>query len=234
MSSLVTYASPWNNDTDNCSNKKRMPTMRKTIKNRPLNDADEYTTYSENFQNSQPSSVSDMQNESENRSERVTELLNKITSADTSNDGKKLGNFQPIEPPSLHVKKDDLNTLSMLPPFNQKNGDVNGTSEKDSKPKYAAVSGSGDKYGNYMKSYEGTPLPYYSKMGVGSGQGSSVGLGMNDDKLMQKINYMVHLLENQQNEKTDNITEEFILYTFLGVFIIFIVDSFARTGKYTR
>jgi hypothetical protein len=41
-------------------------------------------------------------------------------------------------------------------------------------------------------------------------------------------------LEEQQNEKTNNITEEFILYTFLGVFIIFVVDSFSRSGKYTR
>jgi hypothetical protein len=55
-----------------------------------------------------------------------------------------------------------------------------------------------------------------------------------DDKLMEKINYMIHLLEEQQLEKTSNITEEFVLYSFLGVFIIFIVDSFARSGKYTR
>ena len=55
-----------------------------------------------------------------------------------------------------------------------------------------------------------------------------------DNKLMEKINYMIHMLEQQQNEKTNNITEEFILYTLLGVFIIFIVDSFARAGKYIR
>ena len=64
-----------------------------------------------------------------------------------------------------------------------------------------------------------------------------MGMGNNlprDDKLMEKINYMIHLLEQQQNEKTDNVTEEFILYTFLGVFIIFIVDSFSKNGKYTR
>jgi hypothetical protein len=35
-------------------------------------------------------------------------------------------------------------------------------------------------------------------------------------------------------EKTANITEEFILYAFLGVFIIFIVDSFSRGGKYIK
>ena len=231
MSSLVTYASPWNNDNDNNSNKKRMPTMRKTIKNRPLNDADEYATYSENFQNSQPSSVSDMQVESEARSDRVNELLNKITSSDTSVDSKKMGNFQPLEPPTLNVKKESVDLISMLPPFNQKNNAV--VPDKVSSSKYSATSGTGDKYGNYSKSYDGTPLPYYSKMGIGSAS-MGQGHGLSDDKLMEKINYMVHLLENQQNEKTDNITEEFILYTFLGVFIIFIVDSFARTGKYTR
>jgi hypothetical protein len=55
-----------------------------------------------------------------------------------------------------------------------------------------------------------------------------------DDKMMDKINYMIHLLEQQQNEKTSHITEEFVLYMFLGVFIIYVVDSFSRTGKYVR
>jgi len=51
---------------------------------------------------------------------------------------------------------------------------------------------------------------------------------------MEKINYMIHLLEQQQHEKTDNITEEFLLYTFLGVFVVYVLDSFARSGKYIR
>ena len=55
-----------------------------------------------------------------------------------------------------------------------------------------------------------------------------------NNKLMERANYMIHLLESQQHEKNDNITEEFILYTFLGVFVIFVVDSFVKTGKYTR
>jgi hypothetical protein len=45
---------------------------------------------------------------------------------------------------------------------------------------------------------------------------------------------MIHLLEEQQKEPTKHITEEFILYTFLGIFVIYIVDSFARVGKYIR
>ena len=52
--------------------------------------------------------------------------------------------------------------------------------------------------------------------------------------LMKKLNYMIHLLEEQQNEKTNNLTEELILYIFLGIFVIFVVDSFTKIGKYTR
>jgi hypothetical protein len=45
---------------------------------------------------------------------------------------------------------------------------------------------------------------------------------------------MINLLEDQQDERTNNVTEEVVLYSFLGIFIIFLVDSFARVGKYTR
>jgi hypothetical protein len=62
---------------------------------------------------------------------------------------------------------------------------------------------------------------------------------MNDSQdestiLIQKLNYMINLLEEQQDERTNNVTEEVILYSFLGIFIIFIVDSFVRVGRYIR
>ena len=72
---------------------------------------------------------------------------------------------------------------------------------------------------------------YYKEQGVGAGLGySSSG---NNDVLLNKINYMINLLEDQQDERTNNVTEEVVLYSFLGIFIIF-VDSYARVGKYTR
>lgn len=54
------------------------------------------------------------------------------------------------------------------------------------------------------------------------------------DVLLQKLNYMISLLEDQQDEKTNNVTEEVVLYSFLGIFIIFIADTFVRAGKYVR
>ena len=77
---------------------------------------------------------------------------------------------------------------------------------------------------DYYKQY----VPYFNQVGS---QSSNVS---NKDQLLEKLNYMIHLLEEQRSEKTGHVMEEVILYSFLGVFIIFIVDSFARAGKYTR
>ena len=76
---------------------------------------------------------------------------------------------------------------------------------------------------NYYKQY----IPYYTAE-------ASTTKDVSKDELLEKLNYMVHLLEEQKDEKTDNVTEELVLYLFLGVFIIFVTDSFARAGKYAR
>jgi hypothetical protein len=57
-------------------------------------------------------------------------------------------------------------------------------------------------------------------------------MGMN--KVTEKMNYIIYLLEQQQHEETHHVMEEFILYACLGVFVIYIVDSFSRAGKYIR
>jgi len=57
-----------------------------------------------------------------------------------------------------------------------------------------------------------------------------------NELLTKKLNYMINLLEEQKDEKTHTITEELILYCFLGVFVIFLIDSFVKIGesKYSR
>jgi hypothetical protein len=139
-----------------------------------------------------------------------------------------MGAFNPLPNPNMNVKKDmDDNTShhSYTPPQISYANAAN-----SQKGIYKANDTSSSVLSSYNDSYQ-PPIklvnqPYYSNMGIGITGG--------DNKVMEKINYMIHLLEEQQNEKTNNITEEFILYTFLGVFIIFVVDSFARSGKYTR
>ena len=56
----------------------------------------------------------------------------------------------------------------------------------------------------------------------------------NNTELLKKLDNILHILEEQNEEKTNYIIEELILYVFLGIFIIFIIDSFVKAGKYTR
>lgn len=84
---------------------------------------------------------------------------------------------------------------------------------------------------NYSKAYEipNESRPYYTqKMGISNTNDSF------EEKILDKIQYLTHLMEEIQSEKTANITEEFVLYTMLGVFVIYVVDAFSKSGKYIR
>ena len=81
-------------------------------------------------------------------------------------------------------------------------------------------------------------VPYYTAA-AGSMEGTPSGSlhggeSARREELMKKLDYMIHLLEEQHEERTGHVAEEIILYSFLGVFVIFVVDSFARAGKYVR
>ena len=60
------------------------------------------------------------------------------------------------------------------------------------------------------------------------------GYDKNNKLLMEKLNYMIHLLEETHDEQTNTVLEEVILYSFLGIFIIFLIDNFIKVGRYVR
>ena len=129
-------------------------------------------------------------------------------------DNNDMGDFKSHDKPQypahpqkseLLTKKTDTDTDTAIDSFNQ----LPDTTKSES----------------YYKQY----VPYYTNM-----ENNSQLSGNNKNMLMEKLNYMIHLLEEQQEDKTGNVTEELILYLFLGIFVIFVVDSFARAAKYTR
>jgi len=141
---------------------------------------------------------------------RVNKLLDVLAS---DNVGNGLANFEPIHKPIINVRRK-----------------IDGQEDEDEQRAAQMYSANDMNLGalsNYNQTYTASPI-YQSKFTPGAVS------GMGDDRLMEKINYMIHMLEEQQMEKTSNITEEFILYTFLGIFVIFTVDSFTRAGKYVR
>lgn len=81
----------------------------------------------------------------------------------------------------------------------------------------------------YARQYYQQYAPYSNPAAVNESTAD-----VSKDEILQKMNHIIQMLEDQQDEKTGSVTEELILYCFLGVFVIFIVDSFARAGKYVR
>ena len=140
-------------------NKKRTPTLRRPA-NAPLhppihNDfsRDIKTDAKESKEMSASSidkiykdfeaNVDDVKAANIDRNSRIDELLNKITAADNNNDSK-MGNFKPLEHPSVQVKGDYEN--AELPKYNPK------------LPSFAAATiqmRHGDaEYSNYAQSYD--------------------------------------------------------------------------------
>ena len=149
--------------------------------------------------------------------ESFMNLQNSLCGSDDDEDC--LANFEPLDAPKL-----------TKPSKNDKTNNLNKTDATSSTPikqtEDSAVTPtsfetqSSESYQNY--------IPYVNQ------QSNSGMLQHNDTIMLEKINYMIHLLEDQKDEKTGHVAEELILYTFLGVFVIFVLDSFVKTGKYSR
>jgi len=54
------------------------------------------------------------------------------------------------------------------------------------------------------------------------------------NEMLRKLNSILEMFEDQKEIKTGQKNEEIVLYCFLGVFVIYIMDSFVNIGKYSR
>jgi hypothetical protein len=215
--SLLNTASPWNTDG---GTRKRIPSIgkRKTQKATAAPVEEEPVEETEDFDIS--SNFEDTMNINAERESTVTKLLNKITASST-NAGNGLEDFKPLSENLANRSRSE----GFESPILKKAATPNASTPVPSDFKTDSMS-------SYTKSYESGGIlgkPYYTSMGIAKSGGNS-----DDGALFQKLNYMTHILEDIQMEKTSNVTEELILYSFLGVFVIFIVDSFTRAGKYYR
>jgi hypothetical protein len=223
--SLAMFAAPFddNNDlnSDNAINQKRR-THSKTYKKYPK----------ENFDN--------------NKVNSVLEKIHSNLDADDDDDDKVM--FNPPPP----AKSAGVERTKPLP---QKEQMMNMTSNNDAmfrtlgrapQPNYEGTDNLdlndygiyGDDKSNeeyykrvmpgYTQQKNPTNKPYYNTNNYIQQETPS------QDVLLQKLNYMITLLEDQQDERTNNVTEEVVLYSFLGIFIIFIADTFVKAGKYVR
>tara|TARA_B100000035_G_scaffold39486_1_gene29822 strand:- start:3111 stop:3686 length:576 start_codon:yes stop_codon:yes gene_type:complete len=152
---------------------------------------------------------------------KLHKMLNSNNDTDSDSESDSgLGDFTP--PPKAELTKipDDVDIHNSLPPPpSQISSNINVSNPQNTPSKdFGQFSDEFKKHYNHNVSH---PFAVY-----------------NDDTndLSNRLNYLIQLLEEQKDEKTQNVTEELILYCFLGIFVIFIVDSFVKVGKskYTR
>lgn len=242
--SLAMYAAPFDNDSNNNKNNdnNEIDNKKKQLHNRTQK---RYPNVKEGFNN-----------------EKVNSVLQSIHNNSNVDDEDNLGDFNPPPKPESSGVFKTVNTetnlvmgnnvlskslgLQPLPNYgdSSENLDLNNFNTN-----YGDNKTVDEYYKKYIPNYNSNnrlqmniPSPniqdsFYQQgfqPGQGQGQRPVSSNYLENDILLQKLNYMINLLEEKQDEKTNNVTEEIILYSFLGIFIIFIVDSFARVGKYVR
>jgi hypothetical protein len=184
----------------------------------PINN-DESMDNINNMNNNNIDKKRNMRKTIKNRSPPHVQKMIKTIYESFGDEENNIADFTP--PPHAEQTKIPQNNYSSEL-LDNKNLGISETSENDSSVNKEAFNTLPSTYSkDYYKEY----VPYYNQMSQNSG---------NKDQLLEKLNYMIHLLEEQQDIKTGHVMEEIILYSFLGVFMIFIVDSFARAAKYTR
>jgi hypothetical protein len=118
-------------------------------------------------------------------------------------------------------------------PYFEKLTGISGAPKKDAaKPKTDPFSGTNGKTSTYASQYYEQFVPYAESLAgqLANGGTTSGGPAVSGTNaaLIEKLNYIIHMLEEKKDEKTGHVIEELVLYCFLGVFIIFIVDTFTR------
>jgi len=127
-------------------------------------------------------------------------------------------------PPPHSPYFEKLTGIASVP---KKDGAVARSDQSDS------FSGSNAKTSTYASQYYEQFVPYAESLAgqlANGGSASGAVISGTNAALIEKLNYIIHMLEDKKEEKTGHVIEELVLYCFLGVFIIFIVDTFTRAA----
>jgi hypothetical protein len=231
--SLALYASPFNNNDMNDN------------QNNYSNDSNDSTMGKKKIHNKTIRKV----NKNENK---VNSILEEIHNSNIEEDENNLGDFNPPPKPDSAGVNKTIATEQANNLLKQKNTEMfsimnaqvpQGMSSSNDDQllmnSYNNNANNKESVDNYYKSvlpnYQSNNInKQYYQSGYQTSPSSNIIMDSNQDILLQKLNYVIHLLEEKQDEKTNNVMEEVILYSFLGIFIIFVIDSFSKTGKYSR
>jgi len=221
MNPHLLNAAPFNSDEEENknireeNNKRLSSSLNRTIKNRNNNENND--------------------NKNKERNRRIQKLLNdnNMNNNLTNNESDDLEDFNPpshpaIQEPKKIVKENftfDKIKSELLD--NQQEDELQNQQQNDNpvnKENFQQLPANNlqqyyEKYNAYLNSENNYNKQYMS---------------VSNEELLKKIDNILFLLEEQRETRTNYVTEELILYVFLGIFVIYLVDSFVKVGKYIR
>jgi hypothetical protein len=236
--SLAQYASPYNNDdsveTDNINANIRMTQSQNQNQNRGGGiKAEKKIPPSSSFrktikrplaqqQKQQQPTLESTQSQSQTQS-RVANFMSKLNAVKTTN------YLQGDGDDGTNGSESDLADYQQINSnySNEQSGEQSGEQNVNNDDGVVTRENFETMPSTYASQYYQQYVPFSQQQQINASPGSK-------DDLMEKMNHIIQMLEDQQDEKTGSVTEELILYCFLGVFVIFVVDSFVRAGKYVR
>ena len=208
------------NNSGSSSSIYKKSTNNRTYKNKPQVNFSPDTNINQN------------QKQTKEKINNVSKLISNLhSSTEDENDNIEDNNFNEGLNAMFPSYPSDTNNASNQNIINNELNKMNSMPDNNIKPNEYLASKINSVYTNLEDGYKGE-FDYITSMTNINSNGTKNLL--NNTDLLTKLDYIVHLLEEQRNEKTNTITEELILYLFLGIFIIFVLDSFARASKYVR
>lgn len=212
MNSHLLNAAPFNNDEQENknireeNNKRLSSSLNKTIKNR--------------------NNTENLDNKNRERNRRIQKLLNDNNTF-ANNESDSLEDFNPPSYPEIQEPKKILKENFT---FNNNSELLDNEKEEKNDNPINKESFQQIPQNNLQQYYE----KYNSYLNPVNNYNNNNNITVSNEELLKKLDNILFLLEEQRETRTNYITEELILYIFLGIFVIYLVDSFVKVGKYIR
>ena len=149
---------------------------------------------------------------------------NSKNSKNSNNDNYDMGDFVPVQK-TMHTANIQQQVLNSNTKYNETLED----DEVVDKPNLE-MSNENEIYKQFVNNYNNS----IGKDFYNSSYSNNLNASTSNNDLIKRLDKILYLLEEDRNDQNHLITEELILYVFLGVFIIYVLDSFVKAGKYVR
>lgn len=197
------------------NNKRLSSSLNRTIKNRNISENND--------------------NKNRERNRKIQKLLNdnNMNNNLTNNEGDVLEDFNPPSHPAIQEPKKIVKENFTFD--NMKSQLLHNYHEEESQNHYQNDNPVNKE--NFQQLPANNLQQYYEKYNAYLNSENNYNkqyMSVSNEELLKKIDNILFLLEEQSETRTKYITEELILYVFLGIFVIYLVDSFVKVGKYIR